>query len=87
MGTSFGLGSVVPVLAYLFLPIGVATWAAVVASAGVLFGIGALKSRWTRQPWLRSGLEILVLGAFAGIAGFFFGNLLPSLLGVPVPGG
>ena len=87
MGTSFGLGSVVPVLAYLFLPIGVATWAAVVASAGVLFGIGVLKSRWTRQPWLRSGLEILVLGAFAGIAGFFFGNLLPSLLGVPVPGG
>jgi hypothetical protein len=54
-----------------------------VASAAVLFGIGVLKSRWTRQPWLRSGLEILALGAFAGVAGFFFGNLLPTLLGVP----
>ena len=42
-----------------------------------------MKSRWTRQAWLRSGLEILVLGAFAGVAGFFFGNLLPTLLGVP----
>jgi vacuolar iron transporter family protein len=83
MGTSFGLGSIVPVLAYVILPIGAATWAAVVASAAVLFAIGVVKSRWTRQAWLRSGLEILLLGAFAGIAGFFFGNLLPNLLGVP----
>jgi DNA damage-binding protein 1 len=83
MGTSFGLGAVVPVLVYLFLPVEIAIWAAVIATGGVLFGIGVVKSRWTRQAWLRSGLEILVLGAFAGIAGFFFGNLLPALLGVP----
>ena len=37
MGASFGLGALVPVLVYLVLPIGVATWAAVVASGGVLF--------------------------------------------------
>ena len=43
--------------------------------------IGVLKSRWTRRGWLISGTEILLLGAFAGIAGFFFGNLLPGLLG------
>ncbi len=85
MGASFGLGAAVPVLAYLVLPIGIATWAAVVATGAVLFGIGVLKSRWTRRPWLRSGLEILVLGAFAGVAGFFFGNLLPTLLGAPAP--
>lgn len=84
MGTSFGLGSLVPVLAYLVLPIGVATWAAVVASAAVLFGIGVLKSRWTRRSWLRSGVEILILGAVAGIAGFLFGNVLPSVLGASV---
>jgi vacuolar iron transporter family protein len=85
MGASFGLGAAVPVLAYLVLPIGVATWAAVVATGGVLFGIGVLKSRWTRRAWLRSGVEILVLGAFAGVAGFFFGNLLPTLLGATPP--
>jgi VIT1/CCC1 family predicted Fe2+/Mn2+ transporter len=84
MGTSFGLGALVPLLAYLILPIGVATWAAVVASAAVLFGIGVLKSRWTRRSWLRSGLEILVLGAVAGIAGFLFGNVLPTVLGATV---
>jgi vacuolar iron transporter family protein len=87
MGASFGLGASVPILAYLVLPIGVATWAAVLATGGVLFGIGVLKSRWTHRPWLRSGLEILVLGAFAGIAGFLFGNLLPTLLGAPAPPG
>ena len=85
MGASFGLGSLVPVLAYVLLPIGIATWVAVVASAAVLFGIGMLKSRWTRRPWLRSGIEILLLGAFAGIAGFLFGNVLPSVLGGSVP--
>jgi VIT1/CCC1 family predicted Fe2+/Mn2+ transporter len=85
MGTSFGLGSLVPLLAYLILPIGVATWAAVVASGGVLFAIGVVKSRWTRRSWLRSGLEILALGAVAGIAGFLFGNVLPTVLGGAPP--
>ena len=78
MGAAFGLGAVVPVSRYLLFPIEVAIWAAVVATGGVLFGIGVVKTRWTRRSWLRSGLEILVLGAFAGIAGFFFGDLLPS---------
>ena len=83
MGASFGIGALVPILPYLILPIGVATWSSVVATGGVLFGIGVLKSRWTRRPLLRSGIEILLLGAFAGVAGYFFGNLLPGLLGVP----
>jgi VIT1/CCC1 family predicted Fe2+/Mn2+ transporter len=83
MGASFGLGALVPILVYLFLPIELAIWAAVVASAGVLFAFGVVMCRWSRQGWLRSGIEILALGAFAGVAGFFFGNLLPTLLGVP----
>jgi VIT1/CCC1 family predicted Fe2+/Mn2+ transporter len=48
----------------------------------VLFAGGAIKSRLTRRHWLRSGLEIFALGAFAGIAGYFFGTLLPSALGI-----
>jgi vacuolar iron transporter family protein len=86
MGASFGVGAVVPVLPYLVLPLGAAIWGALVATAAVLFGIGVIKSRWTQGGWLRSGLEILALGAFAGIAGFFFGSLLPGLIGVPAAG-
>jgi VIT1/CCC1 family predicted Fe2+/Mn2+ transporter len=49
----------------------------------VLFGIGVIKSRWTHRSWWSSGLEILVLGAIAGVAGYFFGSILPILLGAP----
>jgi VIT1/CCC1 family predicted Fe2+/Mn2+ transporter len=83
MGGAFGLGAVVPVLPYLLLGVEVAIWASVVATGAVLFAIGVAKSRWTRRHWLRSGGEILLLGAVAGVAGFFFGNLLPGMLGVP----
>lgn len=81
MGASFGVGAAVPVIPHLLLPQDVAIWGSVVATGAVLFAIGVLKSRWTRRGWLISGSEILLLGAFAGIAGFFFGNLLPALLG------
>lgn len=87
MGAAFGLGALPPILPYLLLPIEVGIWGSVVATGAVLFGIGVVKSRWTRRGWLRSGLEILALGAFAGIAGFAFGNLLPLLLGVPTAAG
>ncbi len=83
MGAAFGLGAVVPIIPYLLLDLGVAVYVSVLATAAVLFGIGVVKSRWTRRGWLRSGAEILALGAVAGIAGYFFGNLLPTLLGVP----
>lgn len=81
MGAAFGLGAAVPVVPYLLLEVAPALWASFVATAAVLFGIGALKSRWTRRSLVRSGLEILVLGAFAGIAGYVFGSLLPTVLG------
>jgi VIT1/CCC1 family predicted Fe2+/Mn2+ transporter len=82
MGASFGVAALVPILPYLFVPVGSALWVSVALSALMLFGMGALKSRWTRRHWLPSGLEIFGLGAFAGIAGYFFGTLLPSALGV-----
>jgi len=85
MGAAFGGGAAVPVLAYLLLPTAFGLLGAGAATAAVLFGIGVLKSRWTRRPWLRSGLEILLVGAFAGVAGYLFGTLLPALLGVNVP--
>ena len=85
MGGAFGLGAAVPIIPYLLLGVD-ATAVSVVATGAVLFGIGVVKSRWTNRSWLRSGGEILLLGAVAGVAGFFFGDLLPNLLGVPSVG-
>jgi VIT1/CCC1 family predicted Fe2+/Mn2+ transporter len=86
MGAAFGLGAAVPVVPYLLLGAAEAVYASVAATAAVLFGIGVVKARWTRRGRLRSGLEILVLGAVAGVAGYVFGNLLPGLLGVGTAG-
>ena len=83
MGGAFGLGSIVPILPHIFAGRDMAVIASTVATLGVLFGIGVVKSLWTHRSWWSSGLEILVIGAFAGIAGYFFGSILPGLLGAP----
>ena len=87
MGIAFGLGALAPILPYLLLPLGVAVYVSVIATAGVLFAIGVVKTRWTHASPLWSGLEILLIGAFAGIVGYFFGSILPTLLGAPAIGG
>ncbi|HEY6201651.1 MAG TPA: VIT1/CCC1 transporter family protein [Candidatus Limnocylindria bacterium] len=81
MGGAFGLASLVPILPYLFVPIASAPVASIVLCGVVVFGIGVVKSRWTRVSPVRSGLEVVALTAFAGIAGYLFGSVLPSVLG------
>jgi vacuolar iron transporter family protein len=87
MGIAFGLGALAPILPYLLLPVGVAVYLSVAVTAGVLFAIGVVKTRWTRGNPLGSGIEILVIGALAGVVGYFFGSILPTLLGAPAAGG
>lgn len=82
MGTAFGAGAAIPLLPFLILPPQSALPTAIVLTAGVLFAIGVAKSRWTGRPWLRSGIEVLALAAFAGVAGYVFGTILPQLLGL-----
>jgi VIT1/CCC1 family predicted Fe2+/Mn2+ transporter len=82
MGASFGMGAAIPVIPFLFLPVWAALPGAAAATGVALFGIGVVKSRWSHRSALASGLEILILAAFAGIAGYLFGTVLPQLLGV-----
>ena len=85
MGAAFGVGSIPPILPHLFLLGPAAVLASGALTLVALFAIGVAKSRWTHRSWLASGLEILVIGAVAGVAGYFFGSILPGLLGVEVP--
>lgn len=86
MGAAFALGALAPILPYLLLPFDVAIYASMIATAGVLFAIGVVKTRWTHGSPIWSGIEILVIGAVAGIVGYFFGSILPGLLGAPAVG-
>jgi VIT1/CCC1 family predicted Fe2+/Mn2+ transporter len=85
MGTAFGLASIVPIVAYVFMEPARAFPLSMALSLAVLFGVGVVKSRWTEANALRSGVEVVVLAAVAGVAGWFFGQLLPGLLGVNGP--
>jgi VIT1/CCC1 family predicted Fe2+/Mn2+ transporter len=87
MGIAFGLGALAPVLPYLLLPVGTAVYVSLLATGAVLLGIGIAKTRWTRGNPLASGIEILAIGAAAGIVGYLFGTILPTLLGAPAVGG
>ncbi len=82
MGAAFGIGALVPILPFLLLPFSTSLPAAVIATGAVLFGIGVVKSRWTHRSAAASGLEVLVLAAVAGVAGYLFGTVLPEILGV-----
>ena len=87
MGAAFALGALAPILPYLLLPFDIAIYVSVIATAGVLFAIGVVKTRWTQGSPIWSGIEILAIGALAGVVGYFFGTILPTLLGVPAIGG
>jgi VIT1/CCC1 family predicted Fe2+/Mn2+ transporter len=82
MGAAFGLGSLVPIVPFLAVDIGAALPVAAILTGAVLFGIGVVKSRWTRRSAIGSGLEVLTLAAVAGIVGYLVGSQLPQLLGV-----
>ena len=86
MGASFALGALAPVLPYVLLPLDVAIYVSVTATAAVLFAIGVVKTRWTHGNPIASGIEILLIGALAGIVGYFFGTVLPTLVGAPAAG-
>ncbi|HEX5040981.1 MAG TPA: VIT1/CCC1 transporter family protein [Candidatus Limnocylindria bacterium] len=83
MGTAFGLGSLPPIVPHLLWTGELAVVLSLVLTFIALFSIGVVKSRWTHRSWWSSGLEIVAIGAVAGIAGYFFGSVLPIVLGAP----
>ena len=64
----FGIGALIPLLPFLIGSGTAAAVVAIVASAVVLFGVGAAMSVFTgRSPWWSGGRQLLVGGLAAGI--------------------
>jgi predicted membrane protein (TIGR00267 family) len=85
MGVSFVIGSLPPLLPYFFLPASTALPLTIVLSLLALFGIGIGKTRVTKGRWLRSGLEVVILGVIAALIGYGLGELAAYLLNSPIP--
>ncbi len=77
VAAAYGLGAAFPVVPYA-LPVAVhgAFALSVAATLAALFVAGALKTRITGRPWLRSGLETVLVGALAAAATFLAGRLI-----------
>jgi vacuolar iron transporter family protein len=84
MAAAYGIGALVPLLPFM---LGVtnthtAMAIAVVATAIVLYGLGAGKAVASGQPIMRSGFEMLLLAAGAGLAGYLLGVLAGKVFGI-----
>ena len=82
--TLFGFvtAGVVPLVAYLVPLADDARFpAAVVLTLATLFAVGASRSLVTRLGWIRSGLEMLAVGAVAAAVAYGIGALASALTG------
>ncbi len=80
MGVSFIIGALPPLLPYFFFTPATALRLTIVLSVLALFGIGVGKTRITKGRWLRSGLEVVVLGVIAALIGYGLGEVASNLL-------
>ncbi len=76
VGISAVIGSLVPVVPFLFLSVATSMWMSVIVTALVLFLIGAYKARMTVGKPMRSGLEMMFIGTLSAMAGYLVGVLL-----------
>ena len=76
-GLSFAVVSLIPILPFAFMNVTPAVVTAVVASMTSLFGVGASKAIFTRKSWIRSGLEMMIIGSLAAVATYVIGLLIP----------
>ncbi len=82
VGCSYLVAAGVPLFPYFFLKGEVAILMSLLATLLALFGIGLLKARFALLPYLKSGLQVVLVGAGSGIGGYFLGTLLSHLLGI-----
>ena len=81
VGGSYLLAAGIPLFPYFFI----SGLSAIITSIGftfiALFAIGILKAKFALLPYIRSGLQVLAIGAAAGIGGYFLGYNTSAYIG------
>ncbi len=78
VGLSTIVGSAVPLVPFLLLPVDSAMVVAIVAAAAVLFIAGVQRARLTSVPVLPAGLQMVAIGLLSALAGYLIGQALRS---------
>jgi VIT1/CCC1 family predicted Fe2+/Mn2+ transporter len=81
MGFSYMVASLVPLGPYFFLKVRPAFALSVALTVAVLFVIGAVKGRLARMSFLRSAVEVVLVGTASAAGGYALGVLIPHLIG------
>ncbi len=79
VGVSAVVGSIIPLIPFLFLPVGLAILGSIVFSVATLFIGGGMKARLTVGNWKREGLEMAAIGTVCAAAGYAIGILLTAV--------
>lgn len=82
MGISYLGASIIPLLPYFFITGIEAIATSIFLTLLALFLIGILKAHFALLPYIKSGIQVLLIGAGSGIGGYFIGTILPHLLGI-----
>ena len=75
VGTAAIIGSLIPLLPFFVINIGLAMWVAILIAGLTLFGVGAYKAHLTVGRWHRSGTEMAAIGIASALVGYFIGLL------------
>ncbi len=78
VGIAAIVGSLIPLIPFVFLPVKISMWVAVAISALVLFVVGAYKARVTVGTPAKSGLEMAIIGTVSALVGYAVGVILKT---------
>jgi VIT1/CCC1 family predicted Fe2+/Mn2+ transporter len=76
-GLSFAVVSLIPILPFAFMEVNPAVITAAIASIACLFIVGASKAIFSRKSWIRSGIEMMMIGALASVVTYAIGLVIP----------
>ena len=81
-GLSFGISAIIPILPFAFKALSAmdAMKFSIIATLASLFGVGASKTIFSRKNWIRSGFEMMVIGASASAITYLIGTLFSLIL-------
>ncbi len=79
VGLSYLVAATVPLFPYFFTKGNQAIILSIGATLLALFAIGLMKGKFAALPYLRSGIEIMMVGGASGFGGYLLGNLLPKI--------